>query len=249
MNYHPIYDEILESLDRDLEIREIHIGSSWVATVLEDGNCGICAKLYDRPTASVEDLLGKKRKAHLLGKELVRDDPFLAVLSLSAINACLNTTGRVSDFHAAADQDTCCMQGFDVAGKKVAVIGHMSRTRDQILKELHPEQVYMFDMDPARGDLPVEKEPELLPECEAVVITGTTLINHTIEEILQWSGDAVHIFTGPSVPFLPDFNSIDQIHGMVLSETEEFLAWNRSHSGSPLPYSQTFLLKTPFTDE
>ena len=52
MNYHPIYDEILESLDHDLEIREIRIGASWVAPVLEDGSCGIAAKLYERPTAS-----------------------------------------------------------------------------------------------------------------------------------------------------------------------------------------------------
>ena len=249
MNYHPIYDEILESLDCDIEIRQILIGSSWVATILEDGSCGIAAKMFNRPTASVEDLLRKKRKAHILGKELIQEDPFLSVLSLSAVNACLNTVNRVSDFHAAADPDTCCVQGFNVTGKKVAVIGHMSRTRDQILRESHPEQIYMFDMDPARGDLPVEKEPELLPECEAVIITGTTLINHTIGDILQWSRNAVHIFTGPSVPFLPGFSSIDQIHGMVLTEIEEFLAWNQSNSGSPLPYSQTFLLRTPFKDE
>ena len=101
MNYHPIYDEILESLDCDIEIRQILIGSSWVATILEDGSCGIAAKMFNRPTASVEDLLRKKRKAHILGKELIQEDPFLSVLSLSAVNACLNTAKRVSAFHAA----------------------------------------------------------------------------------------------------------------------------------------------------
>ena len=115
--------------------------------------------------------------------------------------------------------------------------------------ESHPKHIYMFDMDPSRGDLPVEQEPVLLPKCEAVVITGTTLINHTIGDILHWSRDAVHIFTGPSVPFLPEFTSVDQIHGMALSKTEEFLEWNPSNSGSPLPYSQAYLLKTPFTGE
>ncbi len=249
MKYHPIYDEIVESLDHDIEIRQIQIGSSWVASILEDGSCGIAAKLYDRPTASVDDLLRRHRKAHLLGKELIQNDPFLSVLALSAVNACLNTETRISKFRASADSKTSCLQGFDVIGKSVAIIGHMSRTRDQILMESHPEHIYMFDMDPSRGDLPVEQEPVLLPKCEAVVITGTTLINHTIGDILHWSRDAVHIFTGPSVPFLPDFTSVDQIHGMALSKTEEFLEWNPSNSGSPLPYSQAYLLKTPFTGE
>lgn len=246
MNYHPIYEEILESLDRDLEIESLQIGSSWVAAKLDNGNCGIAAKLYDHATASVEDLLKKNRKIHLLAEELLQQDPYKAAIALSAINASFNSVEIIRNHHAIVDPNMACVHGMDLAGKIVAVIGHMSRTRDQILREFQPQTVYMFDMDPSRGDLPVEQEPDLLPQCDAVVITGTALINHTIGEILQWSPDASHILTGPSVPFIPHMTSVSQISGMAVSKADAFLSWNAANAGSPLPYCETFLLKTPF---
>lgn len=52
---------------------------------------------------------------------------------------------------------------------------------------------------------PIEREAELLPECNKVIITGTSMINHTTDDILAMctnAGDV--ILSGFSLPFYPE---------------------------------------------
>lgn len=52
---------------------------------------------------------------------------------------------------------------------------------------------------------PMERQAELLPECDVVTITGTTMINHTTEEILAMCTGAKHvILSGFSLPYYPE---------------------------------------------
>ena len=51
----------------------------------------------------------------------------------------------------------------------------------------------------------MERQAELLPECDVVTITGTTMINHTTEEILAMCTGAKHIIlSGFSLPYYPE---------------------------------------------
>lgn len=52
---------------------------------------------------------------------------------------------------------------------------------------------------------PMEMQKELLPTCDVVVITGTTMINHTTEEILSMCTGARAIYlSGFSLPYYPE---------------------------------------------
>ena len=52
---------------------------------------------------------------------------------------------------------------------------------------------------------PVERQAELLPLCDVVTITGTTMINHTTEEILSMcTGAKKIILSGFSLPYYPE---------------------------------------------
>ena len=52
---------------------------------------------------------------------------------------------------------------------------------------------------------PMEKQAELLPECDVVTITGTTMINHTTEDIVAMCTGARKILLGGfSLPFYPE---------------------------------------------
>lgn len=52
---------------------------------------------------------------------------------------------------------------------------------------------------------PMEQERELLPRCDAVIVTGTTAINGTIDDVLSWCGNAAEIqLNGWSLPFYPE---------------------------------------------
>lgn len=52
---------------------------------------------------------------------------------------------------------------------------------------------------------PVEREAELLPRCDIVVITGTSMINHTTQDILSMCSNARDILlSGFSLPYYPE---------------------------------------------
>ena len=52
---------------------------------------------------------------------------------------------------------------------------------------------------------PMEREAELLPQCDIVVVTGTTMINHTTEDILSMCTGARDIMlSGFSLPYYPE---------------------------------------------
>lgn len=52
---------------------------------------------------------------------------------------------------------------------------------------------------------PVERQAELLPRCDMVTITGTTMINHTTEEIVAMCPNAKGIvLSGFSLPYYPE---------------------------------------------
>ena len=52
---------------------------------------------------------------------------------------------------------------------------------------------------------PVERQKELLPQCDVVTITGTTMVNHTTDEILAMcTGAKKIILSGFSLPYYPE---------------------------------------------
>ena len=52
---------------------------------------------------------------------------------------------------------------------------------------------------------PTAEAFDILPRCQVALITGTTIINHTIERLLQAAGQCREIIVlGPSTPLLPE---------------------------------------------
>ncbi len=50
----------------------------------------------------------------------------------------------------------------------------------------------------------MEKQPELLPSCDVVLLSGTTTINGTIDSLLEFcSGAREIVMVGPSTPMYP----------------------------------------------
>jgi uncharacterized protein (DUF4213/DUF364 family) len=86
-------------------------------------------------------------------------------------------------------------------GKNVALVGHFSFIEQlrQAAKEL-----WVIEKRPAPGEYPAEAAADLLPKADVVAITGTTLVNHTLDGLLSLCrpGAAVMLL-GPSTPLSP----------------------------------------------
>ncbi len=86
------------------------------------------------------------------------------------------------------------------AGKRCSVVGRFPFT---LSLRPYVGELLRFEMDPREGELPYTMEEELLPTCSINVITGASIINHTLERLLELGSGATNIVVGPTVPVSP----------------------------------------------
>ena len=239
-----IYKKILDQLFNDCHISNIQIGQSWVITSLEDGRIGMAAKMFEQISTPLNEVARLYPSAHELANQIYSKDAFLSTLALSAVNACNNSLDYIRTNHLEYEKDDICTKELSLDNKTVGIIGHMKRTYDQMNDYYALKKIYMFDLDETKGDYPPESEPVLLPECDVVIITATTLINHTLSEIITWSPNAYRILYGPSAPFVETIPGIDRICGYSISDPVSASDWNENHSGSPLSFCEPFKVDT-----
>jgi hypothetical protein len=126
------------------------------------------------------------------------------------------------------DESRCVERGaFDVLaekgrGRNIGVVGHFPFIPK--LREL-AQNVWVIERHPQPGDCPESDAPRILPQCEVVCLTGTSLINHTIEKLLALCEGSFVVLTGPTSPVTPvlfEFG-IDVICGTRVTNPDEVI--------------------------
>jgi len=150
----------------------------------------------DRPAPTVQEAgaLLDKSGAELAGYAL-SEDTLSASLGLATINSLLDV-----------DTSACSERGaFEILaargrGRDVAVVGHFP-----FVSRLRPltRNLWVLEKRPQPGDLPASEASRILPGCAVVCISGTTLINHTLEGLLELCRDSYVVLTGPTSPLSP----------------------------------------------
>lgn len=165
-----------------------------------------------------------------------------ASLSLAAVNAFCNTVEHAEALGAAIESNTHYTCGIDFRGKKVAMIGHLHGSEEM---RRDAEAVYIIERDPKPGDYPDAACDYILPQCDVVIITGSSIINKTLPRLLILCENALTVLTGPSVPLCPallDFG-IDRIAGLCLTDRSGITAHVQSGAlGSPYGYGKGFMM-------
>ena len=104
--------------------------------------------------------------------------------------------------------------------KNIGIIGHFPFTPK--LKQ-EARQLWVFEKRLQEGDLPESEIEKILPQCDVVGISGTTLINHTLESILNFCrDDTFKVMLGASTPLLPllfDYG-LDVLSGCKITDDE-----------------------------
>ncbi len=135
----------------------------------------------------------KSESAKKVARKIIEFDTFDAGLGLAAITS-LYDYSKMSFINVKA-QDIIVEKG---EGKEVAVVGHfpfVSRIRDKFKK------LWVIELKPREGDIGVEEGYRVLPRCELVAITGSTIINKTLSKILMHCNRRSYkILMGPSTP-------------------------------------------------
>ena len=142
-----------------------------------------------------------------------------AGFGMAAINAYYNTPARLENLSAYEPFDNYCTDGLDLHGKHIGVVGHLNM----------PQSVYeqaasvrILERNPRPGDYPDSACDWLIPKCDVVIITASTLVNKTLPHLLDLCKNSYTILAGPTCPMCPELLNIgiDRIAGLVITYVE-----------------------------
>jgi uncharacterized protein (DUF4213/DUF364 family) len=214
-------EKLLNSLETDAPVRQILVGAFWTGVVVDTDppRCGLASTLRAEtggpwpPVVRAGRLL--ERSGRELAELLLSDRILEASIGTAAINALLDVDE--SHMTEANAEQFILERG---SGKRVAIVGHfpfIERVRAAAA------DCWVLELRPAAGDLPASRAPELLPQADVVALTGTSLINHTFDDLIALCRpDAFVLLLGPSTPLMPMLfeAGVDAISGTHVHDPE-----------------------------
>ena len=209
-----ILDDILSSIEDDAPVHEVCTGprSSLVQSAAaglaflhrpEPGPSLLPAQLPEG--ASLRDLTLRARSSH----------PLEASVGVAAINAAIRPDP--ASVEAGNGRQLILEHG---AGRDVTLVGHFAFV-DQLRAQVR--NLWVLELHPQEGDLPASEAPRVIPRSDVVAITGSALVNHTLEDLLSLARGRPVILLGPSTIFSPvlfDYG-VSAVCGAVVQDVEE----------------------------
>ncbi len=193
-----ILDDLLATLPEDAPVRSVLVGAHWTAVCSR--HCGLASTVTgDRPhghTAVRDAGCLHLKTARELAEYARSDNTLEASIGVAAINSLLDVDERNAvEINAAA---VLAERG---RNKNVALVGHFP-----FIPKLRPAvgQLWVIEQHPSGDEYPAEAASHLIPRADVVAITGSALINHTLDALLALRRpDALVMVLGPSTPLSP----------------------------------------------
>jgi uncharacterized protein (DUF4213/DUF364 family) len=193
-----ILKDLIASLPDDAAVRSVLVGAHWTAVCSH--YCGLASTVAgDRPHD--QNRVRDVGRLHLksaceLAEYSLSDNPLESSLGVAAINSLLD----VDESHA-VEVNAAEVLAERGRGKNVALVGHfpfVPKLREKL------GNLWVIEQRPSPGDYPAEAAAELIPQADVVALTGSALINHTLDGLLALCrrGSVVMIL-GPSTPLSP----------------------------------------------
>ncbi|MEN4010513.1 MAG: DUF364 domain-containing protein [Chloroflexota bacterium] len=179
-------------------VHELIVGIHWTTVVSH--RCGMAASLRGEGEYGSQRIrdVGRlhQKSAQELAGWVTSDNPLEASIGLAAINSLL------PEVHAQFNG----INAFDILkqrgqGKMIVIVGHFPH-----VDKLRQSGIRMLVLEkkPRGDDLPAEAAPQVVPLADILAITSTTLINHTLEDLLTLRRPgSVVMLIGPSTPLTP----------------------------------------------
>jgi uncharacterized protein (DUF4213/DUF364 family) len=225
----PIIRETLAAIPKilgagleDITIERAVIGLFFTGVKLNNGIAGACATPIKTipeavccpSSAMAMPFPGKLhgRPAFDLAQEAVGENGIRRAIGIAAMNALADTC-----WSRRPHPETELRLGIDAfdatdirPGDKVVVVGAFVPFLRELKRRHQPYLVLEQDRDTLKADelpffRPAEQASIVVPEADVLLITGTTLINDTLEELLALAQPSARVtMVGPTVSLLPD---------------------------------------------
>jgi uncharacterized protein (DUF4213/DUF364 family) len=215
-----ILDDLILSLKgNDFQVKSVHTCVFWTAVISK--HCGLSSTFRDEGPShekGVRDVGRLTEKTALELTEYAKSNNLLeASIGMATINSFIDI-----------DEPKCIEKNaFEIIlekgqGKNVAIVGHFPWIPKLKGKA---KNLWVLEQRLREGDLPAKEADRILPQCDVVGITGTSFINHTLEELLNLCKNAFIVMIGPTSPLSPilfDYG-IEAICGSKVVDTEKVI--------------------------
>jgi len=217
-------DRLLNSLKDDAPVHQILVGAFWTAVVLDTDppRCGLASTLRAEGTGPWPPVREPGRLMERSGRKLaslLRSERILeASIGMAAFNALLRVEeAPLTEINAS---ELVLERG---TGKRVAIVGHFPFIEQA---RAVAAECWVLELRPGPGDLPADQATAVLPQADVVALTGTSLLNHTFDDLLGLCrSDAFVLLLGPSVPMTPLFFElgIHALSGTLVDDPQRVL--------------------------
>lgn len=195
-----VLDRLLSNLPVGWHVTDVYLGANWVLSLIgqPDGTAraGIAAAPHPiAPDARFQ--VGHHtpgEKAEIVAQWLRSTDLMTAAIGLATVNALIQTDDQQITINDAADWLSA-----QSVGRSIAIFGRFPFIDEEI--RTRARQVWVFEQQPQAGELDSSAIQSVVPQAEIVAITGSSVINHTIDAILAHTRpDSTVVLLGPSTP-------------------------------------------------
>ena len=194
-----VLNDLLADLPEDASVRSVLVGAHW--TMVCSRHCGLATTInpctpHDRQTLVREAGSLHRKGARELAEYALSPNPLEASIGVAAINSLLEIDeGDAVDINAS---EVLAERG---RGKNVALVGHFP-----FIPRLRKAagRLWVIEQKPSGDDYPAASALDIIPKADLVAITGSALINHTLDGLLELCRpDALVMILGPSTPLSP----------------------------------------------
>lgn len=206
-----------------LRVHDVRIGLCYTAVELEDGNTGVAF------TFRQEILPGCARsRGSLAGipacdllKCITAHDLIDRTVGIAAANALLNRhddhllSGDVLDILEPVEDDV------------VGMVGYFGPLVPKLKKTVRELMIFEYNTGRAPGLYPAEAAADKLPGCTIAIITSTSLINQTMEKLLDAAGNCRRTaIVGATTPLTGEVFrpcGVDIVSGVIVTDPSAIL--------------------------
>jgi len=210
--------------DSGAGVRDVRIGVRYTAVAVGRG-CGVAYSVSEQPVRSCAHFDGARPLAARSGADLIRflrsPHPVETAVGLAAANALANrarsdlTEGDILEFVRLNP------------GDDVAMVGHFGPLVAPVKARVRSLRILERVQRPQGDLIPVERAPEVLGSSQVALITSSSLINHSIDVLLEEAENCREVvLLGASTPLVPEAfrgTPVTCLSGIVVEDTKSVL--------------------------
>jgi uncharacterized protein len=217
-----------------LSITDVRIGQSFTALKLSDNSYGISATFEDTSSGCDKNSrdFGIFTPLRIKGQnvsdlfETDKETGIILTLKVAALNAISSVLISENNYKIINNCDPIDL--IDLSGaKKITIVGAFQSYIRKLSATKHKLHILELDVNKLADDhkkyfIPAEDYRKVIPDSDIIIITGLTLVNKTIDQLLSSADEKSQIIvTGPSSSIIPDvlfMNKVDIVGSIRITD-------------------------------